>query len=227
MAQAASEVHVILIGMGAIGKGVVRHLHACGEAAISPFPKEMGVTLSAVVDYVRSEEEQGEKRRFLEGYYPSAALSFDGVDAASLEKLGLEFAAAKALGQTTVVIECTGSLALGGLFDLCLANRVPLITPNKAFLAKNPQVLDTFRDARVPLLFEAAVGGGMPTIKLLRDMFGSDRIRLIAGILNGTTNYILSTMEKGASFDAARRKACARHLAEPSGADGRRKRIWI
>jgi len=185
MAQAASEVHVILVGLGAIGKGVVRHLHACKEEAASPFPKQMRVTLSAVIDCVNREEEREERRHYLAGYFPSAELSFDGVDAASLEKLGKEFAASKALGHMTVVIECTGSLALGGLFDLCLASQVPLITPNKAFLAKNPQVLDTFRDAQVPLLFEAAVGGGMPTIKLLRDMFASDRISLIAGILNG------------------------------------------
>jgi homoserine dehydrogenase len=215
MAQSASEVHVILVGMGAIGKGVVRHLHAVRDEA-SPFPKGMKVTLSAVIDYVKQEEEREDRRSFLAEYFPSAELSFDGVDAASIVNLQKDFAAARANGVIPVVIECTGSLALAGLFDCCLANKVPIITPNKAFLAKNLPYLDAFMQAEVPLLMEAAVGGGMPTIKMLRDIFGSDRISLMAGILNGTTNYILSTMEKGAGFANARLKACARHLAEPS-----------
>jgi homoserine dehydrogenase len=176
----------------------------------------MKVTLSAVIDYVKKEDEQEERRKFLAGYFPLAELSFDGVDAASIQKLERDFAAARAKGQITVVIECTGSVALAGLFDCCLAGKVPVITPNKAFLARNLHYLDAFMHAEVPLLFEAAVGGGMSTIKMLRDMYGSDRISLMAGILNGTTNYILSTMEKGAGFADARRKACERHLAEPS-----------
>jgi homoserine dehydrogenase len=202
--------------MGAIGKGVVRHLHAVRDEAASPFPKGMKVTLHAVIDYVKSATEQEEKRRFLAGYFPAAGISFDGVDSASLAELHGFFLAAKANGETAVVIECTGSTALGGLFALCLEDKVALITPNKAFLGKNMPLLDEFIRGQVPLLFEAAVGGGMPTIKLLRDNFGSDRISLIAGILNGTTNFILSTMEKGSGFDEARLKACARHLAEPS-----------
>jgi homoserine dehydrogenase len=216
MASKQTEVHVILIGMGAIGKGVVRHLHAVKDEAASPFPKGTKVALHAVIDYLKKEEDQQERRKFLAGYFPAAALSFDGVDAASMAKLERDFAEARAQGRTTVVIECTGSSALAGLFDCCLANKVPIITPNKAFLAKNLHYLDAFMQAGVPLLFEAAVGGGMPTIKMLRDLFGSDRISLMAGILNGTTNYILSTMEKGAGFANARKKACERHLAEPS-----------
>ena len=140
MALEASEVHVILVGMGAIGKGVVRHLHAVRDPAASPFPKGMKVTLSAVIDYLKKDDEREERRKFLAAYFPSAQLSFDGVDAASLVTLQNDFAAARAKGVTTVVIECTGSLALGGLFDCCLANKVPIITPNKAFLAKNLHV---------------------------------------------------------------------------------------
>ena len=215
MPSVESSVEVILVGMGAIGKGVVRHLHAVRNEA-SPFPKGMTVTLHSVIDYLKNDEERTERRNFLSGYFPSAGISFDGVDAASLLDLQKVFAAARAKGAATVVIECTGSLALAGLFDCCLASKVPLITPNKAFLAKNLHYLDAFMQAEVPLLMEASVGGGMPTIKMMRDLFGSDRISLIAGILNGTTNYILSTMEKGAGFANARLKACARHLAEPS-----------
>jgi homoserine dehydrogenase len=218
MTPVESTVNVILIGMGAIGKGVVRHLHAYKDQDVSPFPNGTKITLHSVIDYVDDQDEhkqqkQNEMSEFLARYFKSAGISFDGASIAKLEKV---FAESKAKGQSTVVIECTGSKKLVELFNCCLANRVPVITPNKAFLAENMYLLDDFMKGNVPLLFEAAVGGGMPTIKLLRDMFSSDRISLMAGILNGTTNFILSAMEKGIGFEEAREKACARHLAEPS-----------
>ena len=216
MMPVESTVNVILIGMGAIGKGVVRHLYSFKDEDASPFPKGMKITLHSVIDCVNNEDAQKEKREFLAGYFESAGLSFDGVGEAAIAKLKKDFAESKAKGQSAIVIECTGSMELVELFACCLANNVPVITPNKAFLAGNMYLMDDFMKGNVPLLFEAAVGGGMPTIKLLRDMLGSDRIRQMAGILNGTTNFILSAMEKGIGFEEAREKACARHLAEPS-----------
>ena len=94
MPPVESSVQVILIGLGAIGKGVVRHLYACRDEATSPFPKGTTVALHSVIDYVKKEEEQEDRRKFLAGHFPSAALSFDGVDAASLKKLERDFAAA-------------------------------------------------------------------------------------------------------------------------------------
>lgn len=217
MTPVEPAVNVILIGLGAIGKGVVRHLYAFKDNSFSPLP--LGITLHTVIDCVPEGKEREDKRNFLARYFQSAGLVFVGDETASIEQLQKIFSESKAEGRSTVVIECTGSMALARLFDFCLVNKVPVITPNKAFLAKNMHLLDAFMEAQVPLLFEAAVGGGMPTIKLLRDMFGSDRISLMAGILNGTTNYILSTMEKGSGFDEAIQKARERHLAEPFRGD--------
>src|SRR5689334_10993850 len=63
--------------------------------------------------------------------------------------------------------------------------------------------------------FEAAVAGGVPIIKALREGLSANRIEWIAGIINGTSNFILSEMrEKGLSFDSALKDAQARGYAE-------------
>src|SRR5205814_5584845 len=67
----------------------------------------------------------------------------------------------------------------------------------------------------VMVAFEAAVAGGVPIIKALREGLSANRIEWIAGIINGTSNFILSEMrEKGLSFDAALKEAQKRGYAE-------------
>ena len=63
MPSVESSVEVILVGMGAIGKGVVRHLHAVRNEA-SPFPKGMKVTLHSVIDYLKNDEERDGAEKF-------------------------------------------------------------------------------------------------------------------------------------------------------------------
>jgi homoserine dehydrogenase len=79
----------------------------------------------------------------------------------------------------------------------------PVVTANKALIACHGARLAALAEANgVPLLFEAAVMGGTPVVKILREAMVGDQIELVAGILNGTCNYILSEMEAtGASFD--------------------------
>lgn len=73
----------------------------------------------------------------------------------------------------------------------------PVITANKALLAHHGAALSRLaRDHETPLLFEAAVGGGLPIIKVLREGVAINRITKLTAILNGTCNYILTTMEK-------------------------------
>ena len=78
----------------------------------------------------------------------------------------------------------------------------PVVTANKALIAEHGAELATLAEARgVPLLFEAAVMGGVPAVKIVREALVGDEIRSIAGILNGTCNYILTEMEAtGRSF---------------------------
>ena len=83
------------------------------------------------------------------------------------------------------------------LIKEALQKKIHVITANKALLAKNG--LELFKIAeknKTLLLFEAAVAGGIPIIKILKNNIFLNKIIKISGILNGTTNYILSTMDK-------------------------------
>ncbi|GAA0598266.1 homoserine dehydrogenase [Craurococcus roseus] len=74
----------------------------------------------------------------------------------------------------------------------------PVVTANKALLAVHGAALAEVAAAKgVPLAFEAAVAGGIPAIKALREGLAANRIGRVAGILNGTCNYILTTMREG------------------------------
>jgi Homoserine dehydrogenase len=95
-----------------------------------------------------------------------------------------------------VIIELIGE-EKGISYDLvkaALENNIHVVTANKALLAKNG--LELFKIAEknnVLLLFEAAVAGGIPIIKTLKNNIFLNQIKKISGILNGTTNYILTT----------------------------------
>ncbi|MDB5417395.1 MAG: hom, partial [Phenylobacterium sp.] len=78
----------------------------------------------------------------------------------------------------------------------------PVVTANKALIAEHGAELAALAEASgAPLLFEAAVMGGTPAVKMLREAMVGDEIKSVAGILNGTCNYILTEMEAtGRSF---------------------------
>ena len=86
-----------------------------------------------------------------------------------------------------------------------IAQGKSVVTANKALLALHGNELFAMAGERgVTIAFEAAVAGGIPIIKALREGLTGNRIEWLAGIINGTTNYILSEMrDKGLSFDAA------------------------
>jgi homoserine dehydrogenase len=91
-----------------------------------------------------------------------------------------------------------------------------VVTANKALLAVHgTEIFEAARRRGVMVAFEAAVAGGIPIIKALREGLTANRIQWIAGIINGTTNFILSEMrEKGLPFDAVLKEAQALGYAE-------------
>jgi len=94
-----------------------------------------------------------------------------------------------------------------------------LVTANKALLAAHgPELAGVARRSGGRLDFESAVGGGIPVIRSLRDSLGLTGIRAIRGILNGTTNYILSRLGDGWRYADALADAQARGFAEASPA---------
>jgi homoserine dehydrogenase len=91
-----------------------------------------------------------------------------------------------------------------------------VVTANKALLAEHGQeIFAAAAKARVPVFFEAAAAGGVPIIKALREAFVANHIRSMAGIINGTGNYILTRMtESGSGFQEALAEAQAHGYAE-------------
>ncbi len=92
----------------------------------------------------------------------------------------------------------------------------PVVTGNKELLANvGRDVIDAAEAAGVDLLFEASVGGGIPLIRPLRESLAGERIKRLIGIVNGTTNYILTRMtEEGCSFADALAEAQSLGYAE-------------
>ncbi|MBC7786335.1 MAG: homoserine dehydrogenase [Methylophilaceae bacterium] len=102
-----------------------------------------------------------------------------------------------------VVVELIGGYTLAKELVLkAIANGKHVVTANKALIALHGnEIFAAAQKANVIVAFEAAVAGGIPIIKALREGLGANRIEWVAGIINGTTNYILTEMcEKGLAF---------------------------
>lgn len=116
-----------------------------------------------------------------------------------------------------VVVEVIGGIepARSLILDALKAGK-PVITANKELLANvGGELVDAAGAAGVDLLYEASVGGGIPLIRPLRESLAGERITRVMGIVNGTTNYILTRMsEAGASYTDALAEAQTLGYAE-------------
>lgn len=109
-----------------------------------------------------------------------------------------------------VVVEVMGGTGAAYKFvKEALLKGKHVATSNKALVAAyGPELLQIAREKNVNFLFEASVGGGIPIIRTFNHALTADNILEITGILNGTTNYILTEMtQKGASFDEVLKEA--------------------
>ena len=80
--------------------------------------------------------------------------------------------------------------------ETALKNKIHVVTPNKALIAKHGDYLAKLAEKnKVNLEFEASVGGGIPIIRTIKEGLATNKINKVFGILNGTCNYILSEME--------------------------------
>lgn len=90
-----------------------------------------------------------------------------------------------------------------------------LVTANKALIAAHgAELAELARESGGWLGFDAAVGGGVPVVRTLRDSLRGLPVRSISGILNGTANYVLTRLESGVTLEAALAESRARGLAE-------------
>ena len=109
-----------------------------------------------------------------------------------------------------IIIELIGGYGIAReLVMKAIANGKHVVTANKALLATHgTEIFRAAQERGVMVAFEAAVAGGIPIIKALREGLTANRIQWIAGIINGTTNFILSEMrDKGLDFDVVLKEA--------------------
>jgi homoserine dehydrogenase len=179
-----------LLGLGTVGTGVVEILQR------PPHPLLQAVEIAAVG--VRSLD----KPRPVS--IPPERLTTD------LERIVSD-------PEIDVVIELMGGLEPArSLILKAIDHGKPVITANKAVIARyGMEIFQAAAQARVAVLLEAAVGGGIPVIQALQQSLRASRIQAVWGIINGTTNFILSQMaQEGSSFAEALAQAQARGYAE-------------
>lgn len=126
------------------------------------------------------------------------------------EKIIHDFSVIAEDEEIQIVVETMGGLNPAYSFvKTCLEAGKHVATSNKALVAAyGTELLEIARKKKVNFLFEASVGGGIPIIRPLYTCLMGEKIQEITGILNGTTNYILTKMDKeGASFNGALKEA--------------------
>src|SRR5919108_4167098 len=119
--------------------------------------------------------------------------------------------------EVEIVVELIGGTTIARELVLeAIRHGKHVVTANKALLAMHGnEIFAAAQKKGVMVAFEASVGGGIPIIKALREGLAANRIEWIAGIINGTSNFILSEMrDKGLRFEDALKDAQARGYAE-------------
>src|SRR4030043_1081839 len=116
-----------------------------------------------------------------------------------------------------IVVELIGGISPAKDFILkAIQNRKHVVTANKALLATaGNEIFTAALEAGVEIGFEASVAGGIPIIKIIRESLVADRIKAVYGIINGTSNYILTKMtEEPVGFSEALKEAQSPGYAE-------------
>ncbi len=180
-------VHIGLLGLGTVGGGTARLLKDNAEEIARRAGREIQVMHAAA--------------RGLGGQTP------EGVEQARLTEDAFEVVRDP---QVDIVVELIGGDSPARELVLeAIANGKHVVTANKALIAKHGnEIFAAAQKKGVVVAFEAAVAGGIPIIKAIREGLSANRIQWIAGIINGTGNFILSEMrDKGRDFDDVLKEA--------------------
>ncbi|HPA16466.1 MAG TPA: homoserine dehydrogenase [Verrucomicrobiae bacterium] len=187
-------IRIGIAGLGVVGSGVVKHLWANADLIAERTGFRIEVARVAERDPARC-----------------SAL---GIDSSRLTVDPLELARDPSL---KIVVELMGGTGIARQFiDLALRQGKGVVTANKALLAEAAEPLvGLATQNRLPLCFEASVAGGIPILKALREGLVANRIISIHGIVNGTCNFILSSMtQSGQPYAEALAEAQRQGFAE-------------
>ena len=184
--------NVALLGCGVVGSNVVRLLNEQAD--------ELAARIGAPLDLVGI----AVRRPARHSDVPAELLTTDAAELVARDDVDL-------------VVEVIGGIEPARTLLLtALESGKSVVTANKALLADDGATLhDAAAKAGVDLYYEAAVAGAIPLLRPLRESLAGDRITRVMGIVNGTTNFILSRMDAtGAGFDEALAEATALGYAE-------------
>ncbi|MCZ2440293.1 MAG: homoserine dehydrogenase [Burkholderiales bacterium] len=187
-------IQVGLLGIGTVGSGTFKVLQRNQEEIRRRAGREIAITVVADLDEARARAIVGEKARVVGD--ARAVIADPAID---------------------IVIELIGGYGVARTLVLeAIEAGKHVVTANKALLAVHgSEIFAAARRKGVIVAFEAAVAGGIPIIKALREGLTANRIEWVAGIINGTTNFILSEMRaKGLDFAQALQQAQALGYAE-------------
>jgi homoserine dehydrogenase len=180
-------IQVGLLGIGTVGRGTFEVLRRNQEEIRRRAGRGIEITMVARLDVARA-----------------ASIVGDGVAVVA------DARAVIANPDIDIVVELIGGYGIAKTLVLeAIAAGKHVVTANKALLAVHGTEIFAAASAQgVMVAFEAAVAGGIPIIKALREGLTANRIQWIAGIINGTTNFILSEMrDKGLDFDVVLKEA--------------------
>jgi len=203
------EIRIGILGVGTVGSGVYRLLEKNRE--LIEKKSNIRIMIKKVADKDTS------KKTLLK--IPDSIFSADAEEVVADPDVDI---VVELIGGTTFAKE---------LMIKAIRNKKHVVTANKALFAEHgKQILREAIDNRVEFGYEASVGGGIPIIKTIREALVGNRIERIIGILNGTTNFILTKMTKeGINFEEALKTAQRLGFAEAdpfldiSGGDARHK----
>ena len=180
-------IQIGLLGIGTVGSGVFNVLHRNQEEITRRAGRGIEITMVADLDTARAQSIVGTGVKVVND--ARAVIANPDID---------------------IVIELIGGYGIAKQLVMeAIESGKHVVTANKALLAVHGTEIFTAAQRRgVMVAFEAAVAGGIPIIKALREGLTANRIQWIAGIINGTTNFILSEMrDKGLDFDVALKEA--------------------
>lgn len=182
-----NPIKVGLLGIGTVGGGTFNVLRRNQEEIQSRAGRGIAITMVADLDTARAREVVG----------PDVEVVSDA-------------RAVIANPEIEIVIELIGGYGIAKTLVMeAIAAGKHVVTANKALLAVHgTEIFEAAQKKGVIVAFEAAVAGGIPIIKALREGLTANRIQWIAGIINGTTNFILSEMrDKGLDFNVVLQEA--------------------
>ena len=191
-----SDINIAVIGLGQIGSYLLNELKNKNNDIFNKTGKKINVVAISAKNINKKRSFKVNKKIFYKN--PLNIIKKKKIDIL-FEAIGLSDGISKKIVETA------------------LKNKIHVITPNKALISKHGDYLSKLAESnKVNLEFEASVGGGIPILRTIKEGLATNKISKVYGILNGTSNYILSEMEATKkSFEDVLKKAQSLGYAEP------------